>query len=657
MANRVFLSDRSMMDTNNSLGNVPRFGLGSTSDTLDGLTTDMVLMLFDVEEETIEAKCLAGPISIENGERGIRAPAIARRNPQPAPPAVVADNNQDNNDAEDGDDVVVVMGQPANVVPIPQRRRTRQPRQPRARRRPDAPTPDSDAEDDDEDDGNDDSDERQPVTVHQPIQIDQDEATTTTEATKASAKRKSAPVTSPSSGKKAKTTSKSKKKPTKRQQSDSEESDLDDPLRDILPKSSNTLPRSKHSKLAKNATSSTNAAKHTADFCQNCKRRFVPDIDAPNATMCQACLTVGSGPKVRKVTKKKNAANVVEDSNEKLMSLKDICIRIVAENIDSVDEFGDIPDDIKIKISKILSRNRTLDLRTMNLFLGPHERTVELFDCSRLDEAALKGIAQLCPNVTRLNLSFCGRMTVKDEAYGNLFSTLGSKLVELHLENAAKLSEVGSTVVEYLSSLVYLENLRLDALGQAVKGVSDEVLLKVIKAVGKSLKVLKIEGFPEMGDEVLEGIGAHCPLIRKLSLRGCSSLNNDAFVSFFSASNTKSPLTDLNLQRCENVGDTALVALINIHGASLVSLSLNGLEELTEYSLRAIGATCHNLRDLDLSWVRQLDDDLFESIIDRCRNLEQVAIFGCNRLSEVSLRRSWVNREDRSIKLIGNEFD
>ncbi len=59
----------------------------------------------------------------------------------------------------------------------------------------------------------------------------------------------------------------------------------------------------------------------------------------------------------------------------------------------------------------ILSRHRQLKNDLIPLFLGPTEDSLELFDCAKIDDQGFQLIAYSCPNLVRLNLSLCGRLT------------------------------------------------------------------------------------------------------------------------------------------------------------------------------------------------------------------------------------------------------
>ena len=55
---------------------------------------------------------------------------------------------------------------------------------------------------------------------------------------------------------------------------------------------------------------------------------------------------------------------------------------MVAANINDVDEFGDLPQNLMERLSQILSRRRIIDSRTMDLFLKAGADTVTTHDCA-----------------------------------------------------------------------------------------------------------------------------------------------------------------------------------------------------------------------------------------------------------------------------------
>ncbi|KAJ3188499.1 hypothetical protein HK101_009134 [Irineochytrium annulatum] len=438
-------------------------------------------------------------------------------------------------------------------------------------------------------------------------------------------------------------------------------------------------------------------------FCQRCLRKYVPEDDT---NLCVACQTIPSKSKKMQAAKIKHMKSRLVGDIEygsSIMSLRDMCIKVVSDNIDLVEEFGDIPDSIKRRISAILSRQRQINSRTLNLFIGPNEETIELFDCARLSANCLRQIAMSSMNVRVLNLSDCGQMNdealdaitsncphlhsltlkgpflVTDKAYERLFTALGGILRLLCLENAAKLSSssiecladncpnveslslgqcraLKDEGVKSLEKLARLETLVLEELGE----VKDESIVGVIKSIGKALKVLELNGFPDMEDLVLlDGIAPNCRKLQRLSLRGNESLTDEGFVTFLNAFQPEATLSRLNVSRVVNLKDDALNSIVSHHGNSLEFLGMNGLEFVTTHSLQ--NAFCSGnmprLEEVDLSWVRSLDDDVFGELVIKCPMLKSVKIYGCNKLTEFSLLRAHINANGAVIRKIGNEFD
>ncbi|KAJ3088228.1 hypothetical protein HK102_009238 [Quaeritorhiza haematococci] len=381
-------------------------------------------------------------------------------------------------------------------------------------------------------------------------------------------------------------------------------------------------------------------------------------------------------------------------------SLKDLCIKVVADCIEDVEEFGDIPDEMRTQISKIISRHRQLNNQTVKLFLGPTELVVELFDCTH---HVLRLIADRCTYLTSITLG--GTFLVNDAAYVTLFKSMHSQLTELKLEDAPKCKKaaietlvrcspnlkklvlkrcanIADEAVQCLKGLKHLEVLELKEIGGGC--VKDETLIDVLKAAGPGLKVLSLTSYPEMTDTVLtEGIAPNCTKLKELSIAYCESLTDKGVIELFTK--MKSPgLTKLNLKRIVTLTDDALVSAINLHGDTLQKLNVNGLDELTAYALRAISSFTSTklsqrpglsveqdvvagsdppstsacpIKKIDISWIRCVDDDLFAELVTKCVNLETIKVYGCHKLTEFSLERRWFNGDGSLIRIVGNEFD
>ncbi|KAJ3401924.1 hypothetical protein HDV05_000195 [Chytridiales sp. JEL 0842] len=493
-----------------------------------------------------------------------------------------------------------------------------------------------------------------------------------------------------------------KKTSKRKKMSDDEDSDFSDG--DNGQRSNDNIgklaPRSGFSKRRKDAKQPGDTI---LQFCNRCLRKYIP---AGDEDICGACMTipVANGKKSNRMSmvKQKKAKLVGDAEDGTVPSLKNMCIKLLAANISFVEEFGDIPDEIKRSISRILSRQRLINADTMNLFIGPTESKIELFDCARLTADKLSQIVLLSPNVRTLNLSDCGQIIdstiadlvsscqfitsltlkgpflVTDKAFAQLFSSLGEQLEELCLENAAKLGSGGMAALaakcpnlrnltlshcmslrdeglKVISGLTAMKKLEL----MYLEGVTDEVLVEITSKLGHNLTHLALTGFAEMADTVLlDGVGAHCKELCSLSLYGCESLTDDGITKFLNMLNPLPNLRQLDLGRIINLKDDSIVTVVNLFGSSLEFLNINGLDELTEYSLRTLlNGGCPNIVELDLSWIRDVDDDLFQLMVTKNHLLKTVKVYGCHKLTEFSLVKKFYNKAGSLIKVVGNEFD
>ncbi|KAI9093761.1 hypothetical protein DFS34DRAFT_256907 [Phlyctochytrium arcticum] len=435
-------------------------------------------------------------------------------------------------------------------------------------------------------------------------------------------------------------------------------------------------------------------------FCDRCQRRFI--VAEAGQTLCLACFSIQSKtssttrtPKKRKVTLNLDGEPIIGIS-----SLRNLCIKLIANYIDEVEGFGEISEATKHSIGKIISRHRMLNGENLRLFLGPSERSVRLSECTYLNEEHLRTIIRECPNLEVLSLGNCGRITdnvladigglgslqslnllgpflPSDQAFADMFTRLGDNLKSLSLQYAAKVSaksmsalaqhcpnitalrldqclKLGDESVQSLCELRQLRSLELNRLGE---NVSSDCLIRLLQSVGEKLDNLTLNGHPFVDDALLNDVLAPmCPDLEHISLEDCPAITSDGLIKFFSSYKPTKPLKTLNLFRNTSLNDDAIVSILNLHGSGLESLNLNGLDELKVYSLEQIAKLAPSLKVLDVSWIRNMNDTILEEILVKCCNLERVKVYGCNRLSECVANRQWVNRAGVGIRVVGNEF-
>ncbi|KNE58163.1 hypothetical protein AMAG_04978 [Allomyces macrogynus ATCC 38327] len=231
--------------------------------------------------------------------------------------------------------------------------------------------------------------------------------------------------------------------------------------------------------------------------------------------------------------------------------LKDMCIRALSEHIDDVEALGDVSDETRRKLARILCKKRALDASVLPLFTGWEITNLTLFDCTKLDADTLAMIARLCPNMRSLHLAFCGRTAdstvaawgqawsdsleelslngpylVRDAAWAEFFASVGGRLTKLHLDYPAKLGPVGVAAlvdaqsdsrfplrdlalmhgdaldekcIPLLAQFVNLDKVNLLHSGQAV---TDQHVLALFRNL-HNLRAFLISHAPQISDETL----------------------------------------------------------------------------------------------------------------------------------------------------------
>ena len=80
----------------------------------------------------------------------------------------------------------------------------------------------------------------------------------------------------------------------------------------------------------------------------------------------------------------------------------------------------------------------------------------------------------------------------------------------------------------------------------------------------------------------------------------------------------------------------------------MLKLDLNSVDGLREKSLKALAENAPNLTDLDVSFVREIDDFLLKHFLDKLPSLKRISIYGNNRISDLCPSRL-------GVKVLGHE--
>lgn len=439
-----------------------------------------------------------------------------------------------------------------------------------------------------------------------------------------------------------------------------------------------------------------------AAACANCGCRFtvtVYTVEAENGGfLCRACgrkktselrgkkQALASARKKRKAL----AKALLERSEIKVPTLQSICLSTVVKYIDDVEVLGDVGVENSLMLSRILSRSRKLNPSTMKLFLDPQLKKLEFWDCSELTPDALSLIPAYCPNLGTLVLGMCGQMSnenlmyfatnlpnlrsiyldgpflINKSTWMEFLETAGPRLQELtirsthrvdaeiiaHLvENCAnltlltlsRLSDLKDPAAIYLlTELTKLEHLEISFPDQelAASLVTDEGIIGILNQVGSQLHTLNLDGCVGLSDQVLKSaVGPCCGALSTLSLQG-TNLTNEGIAEFFENFIINSGLLRLNLERCTNVGDEALKAIVDHSGTTLVELNINSAKNVTRDSLDYMVDRMRNLTTVDLGFVRSVDDELINNMSDSMAHLKSISVYGDARVTQACRPRA-----------------
>lgn len=420
--------------------------------------------------------------------------------------------------------------------------------------------------------------------------------------------------------------------------------------------------------------------------CAKCSKQFTATkytvaANPPPGYLCHPC-TKASGtdpfkkpasPRKRKTAAEKRAITHVQE--RKFPTLVSFCIKVVSKHINDVEAFGDIGSVNMDRIVRVLSRNRSLTPENATLFYDTRNTTLTIYDGTKLEPPALTTLALLNPNLTSLRLDFCGYL---DDAVLNSWSTalpsltrlelLGPFLVRVpawvsffeshsaleallihqsprfdlecvsalatHCPNITelRLREIGKlddTFLPHISSLRHLEQLDLSSPSASC---SEEGILGLLHARGAQLTHLDLSNHGELGDDFLQdGICVHASRLVSLRLDNLPTLTDEGVAAFFRAWNPVA-LSTLSLARAYDVGDNALLALIECLRTTLSTLNICAWRETTADALTNL-ASVRELRALDVGWNRAVDDFVIKAILDGCPRLEEIKCWGCNRVT------------------------
>ncbi|SNX84054.1 related to RAD7 - nucleotide excision repair protein [Melanopsichium pennsylvanicum] len=453
------------------------------------------------------------------------------------------------------------------------------------------------------------------------------------------------------------------------------------------------------------------------NYCGVCKNKFTITQYtkmADKGPLCHRCGPLYEGPggigadsKVKPAPKKRQVRRkLMQDGlRQSFPSLQSYCIDVVSRHIEDVEALGLIGFRNMDAISKSISKNRSLNPKTLPLFLSPSITTLSLYDCSKLDSEALQSIAAFAPNLQHINLQLCGMLDndaidtwskklpklksvelygpflVRKEAWLRFFEVVGSRLesfkiresprfdlscAEAMVQHCPKLRELGLAQIgpldkmmlrpleSYGDQLTYLDisDPGVSAPGIPPNSLEDDEVISLLKAVGTNLTYLDVSKNIDLSDRIIkEAITPRCHKLKTLRLIGCEKFEAETVAGMFSEWSKEGVpgISHLHLDRVLKLDDSLVEPMLTHSGPHLVELSLNSVDGITDKGLEIL-ANAKNLpvlELLDLSFVRAVDDGSLDKICRNLDSLKKVSVFGCNRISDFM-------KSDR-VRIVGKE--
>ena len=277
----------------------------------------------------------------------------------------------------------------------------------------------------------------------------------------------------------------------------------------------------------------------------------------------------------------------------------------------------------------------------------PKLSSLSLDRCPMITDRTLQAFSSFCPDLESLSLSRCPLITVfflpklsklaissssslTDQSLSLLCDT-ASRLETLKLEKCHGVTTRGLFLaLEKLSaSLKSLSLIKCDGIGEKTTPVFAKCFL---------MRSLEIKNCTKVQDELLFLMAGVMPLLRRITLSSMDQITDKGFLSILGSLQRRNMLCSVDLSKCRRITDRSVAALASSAGSSLLSLSLEGCENVTDGSLTFLALLCSRLVDLDLTNCRRISDSGVAALT-RKKKLEMLSLEGCEGITDETLTR------------------
>lgn len=361
--------------------------------------------------------------------------------------------------------------------------------------------------------------------------------------------------------------------------------------------------------------------------CELCEKRFTvtpySKTGPDGGLLCGRCSKElkDEEKKMEKAAKKKppqQRARKRQTESDRMMgdvkpgakTLVDACVRKVADVVNDVEDFGDMPEPLLDRMSQILSKKRVLTSRTLNLFLRDDVDHIDVYDCGKLETDDFERIFAHMHHLVSINLRCAGQL--KDDALRYMMD---------------KCNDV--------------RHLHLGALNL----VSESTWIDLFRRRGPQLESLKLSelqgGF---SDKAALELAQHCVNLKRLKLRGCSHLTEAAIGAFSNLTNLEH-LT-LAIAQSDTNAET-LIHLITKLGPKLKSLCLESFDKDDDAEEEQNEEDQDEDGDHEINAKPNAHNEILFAIRDHCTQLRKLRLTEnshCTDRAFAELFSSWNNK-------------
>lgn len=257
----------------------------------------------------------------------------------------------------------------------------------------------------------------------------------------------------------------------------------------------------------------------------------------------------------------------------------------------------------------------------------PSLTTISLRGACRLSDVGLSALLSSAPALKSINLGQCSLLT--SNAINSIADSLGSILKELYLDDCEGISNA-MLILPALKKLESLEVLSLAGL----QSVCDDFIMELIPVCGHNMKEIVLTDCVLLTDSSIKVVAESCPGLCALEIVNLSKLTDTAIG--YLANGCRVIQT---LKLCRNAfSDEAVAAFLEASGESLKELSLNNVKKVGYNTAISLARRGRNLFSLDVSWCRNLTDEMLGLIVDSCLSLRALKLFGCTQVTKVFLK-------------------